>query len=162
MFKFLIIFPLLIYLGILAWLVLYFLANRNKLSAVPLIVFIAMPFVLIFFSWLFSIKTPDRDDVIGRYVIARSKWPGKNADWQHKTYTLEITDSHAIVCDTRTKTVWEYRIEWLKIYEHRWSFADYDKRHHIIGNGPTLYRGRFGHHYVFESPLYGNVFFEKD
>lgn len=104
---------------------------------------------------------PDRDDIIGHYEIARSKWPGKNADWQHETYTLEITGSHAIVRDARTKTVWKYRIEWSDI-RHRWGFADHTKRHHIIGNGPTLYRGRFGHHYVFQSPLYGNVFFEKE
>lgn len=104
---------------------------------------------------------PDKEDVIGHYVIARDKWPGKNADWQHETYTLEITESHAIVRDARTKTVWKYRIEWSSIYDHLWGFADYDKRHHIIGNGPTLYRGSFGHHYVFESPLYGNVFFER-
>jgi hypothetical protein len=103
---------------------------------------------------------PDRDDIIGQYEISRSKWPGKNADWQHETYTLEITGSHAIVRDARTKTVWKYRIEWSDI-THRWGFADSTRRHHIVANGPTLYRGRFGHHYVFQSPLYGNVFFEK-
>jgi hypothetical protein len=160
MFKFLIIIPLLVYLVILACLISHVAARRTKLSAFPLAVFLALPVCLFFISWLLSIKTPDRNDIIGQYEIARSKWPGKNADWQHETYTLEITDSHAIVRDTRTKTVWKYRIEWSDI-RHRWGFADSTRRHHIVANGPTLYRGRFGHHYVFQSPLYGNVFFEK-
>ena len=161
MFKILLIIPLLVYLVILACLISYVAVRRTKLSTVPLAGFLALPVCLFFLSWLLSIKTPDRDDIKGHYVIARSKWPGKNADWQHETYTLEITGSHAIVRDARTKTVWKYRIEWSDI-RYRWGFADHTKRHHIIGNGPTLYRGRFGHHYVFYSPLYGNVFFEKD
>ena len=161
MFKFLIIIPLLVYLVILACLISYVAVRRTKLSGVLLVVFLALPVCLFFVSWLLSIKTPDRDDIIGQYEIARSKWPGKNADWQHETYTLEITDSHAIVRDARTKTAWKYRIEWSDI-RHRWGFSDHTKRHHIIRNGPTLYRGRFGHHYVFYSPLYGNVFFEKE
>lgn len=161
MFKFLIIIPLLVYLVILACLISHVAVRRTKLSGVLLVVFLALPVCLFFLSWLLSIKTPDRDDVIGQYEISRSKWPGKNADWQHETYTLEITETQAIVRDTRTKTVWKYRIEWSDI-RHRWGFADSTKRHHIIANGPTLYRGRFGHHYVFYSPLYGNVFFEKE
>ena len=162
MFKFLILIPLGIYLVILACLISYVAVRRTKLSALPLALFLALPVCLFFLSWFLSIKTPDRDDIMGNYEIARSKWPGKNADWQHETYTLEITGSHAIVRDARTKTVWKHRIEWSDFYEHRWGFADHTQRHHIIGNGPTLYRGRFGHHYVFQSPLYGNVFFEKE
>jgi hypothetical protein len=162
MFKFLLIIPLLAYLAILACLISYVAVRRTKLSAVPLAGFLALPVCLIFLSWLLSIKTPDRDDITGQYEIARSKWPSKNADWQLETYTLEITDSHAIVRDARTKTVWKYRIEWSGVNKHYWSFADSTKRHHIIDNGPTLYRGRFGHHYVFRSSLYGNVFFEKE
>jgi len=111
---------------------------------------------------IFKPVEPDRDDIIGHYVIARSKWPGKNADWQHKTYTLEINSNHAIIRDARTKTIWKYRIEWSQVHEHLWGFADYTERHHLIANGPTLYRERFGHYYVFESPLYGNVFFERE
>jgi len=160
MFKILIIIPLLVYLVILACLMSHVGVRRTKRSAVPLVVFLALPVCLFFLSWFLSIKTPDRDDIIGQYEIARSKWPGKNADWQHETYTLEITGSHAIVRDARTKTVWKYRIEWSDI-RHRWGFADSTRRHHIVANDPTLYRGRFGHHYVFQSPLYGNVFFEK-
>jgi hypothetical protein len=161
MFKFLLIIPLLAYLAILACLISYVAVRRTKLSAVPLAGFLALPVCLFFLSWLLSIKTPDCDDIIGQYEIARSKWPGKNADWQHETYTLEITDSHAIVRDARTKTAWKYRIEWSDI-RHRWDFDDSTRRHHIVANSPTLYRGRFGHHYVFQSPLYGNVFFEKE
>jgi hypothetical protein len=139
-----------------------YLSKRTRARGQFLLVLLCLPICLFSLSWLLSIKTPDRDDIKGHYVIARSKWPGRNADWQHETYTLEITETQAIVRDARTKTVWKYGIEWSEIYEHRWGFADFTKRHHIIANGPTLYRGRFGHHYVFYSPLYGNVFFEKE
>jgi hypothetical protein len=118
--------------------------------------------VMVVEGWILRPVKPSHSDIIGRYVIDRSISPGKNADWQHRTYTLEITETHAIVRDARTKTVWKYRIEWSQIYNYHWSFADATKRHHIIGNGPTLYRESFGFHYVFYSPLYGNVFFEKE
>ena len=137
-----------------------------KLLGASLIISVAISLllmvVILIEGWILRPVQPNRKDIIGHYVIARSKWPGKNADWQHRTYTLEITGSHAIVRDARTETVWKYRIEWSEIYGHRWGFTDLTRRHHIIGNGPTLYRGRFGHHYVFQSPLYGNVFFEKE
>lgn len=136
--------------------------RRSKGAVFTFIGFLILPFLLMFIGWLGKPTKPDRSDIIGHYVIDRSKFPGKNADWQNETYTLEITETQAIVRDARTKTVWRYKIEWSDIYDYRWGFADSFKRHHMIANGPTLYRGRFSHHYVFQSPLYGNVFFEKD
>jgi len=139
-----------------------YLVKRNRTIGIFLICLICTPLLLIALGWLSSPTNPSKSDIIGHYEIDRSRYPGKQADWQHATYTLEITGTHAIVRDTCTKTVWKYRIKWSEIYEYRWGFADYTKRHHMIGNGPTLYRGSFGHHYVFYSPLYGNVFFEKE
>lgn len=131
------------------------------MTGISLAFLICFPVFLITLSWLLSPTKPNKSDILGHYVIDRSKWSGKNADWQHQTYTLEVTETHAILRDARTKTVWRYRIEWSEVYDHYWSFAEYTKRHHMTDNGPTLYRERFGHYYVFDSPLYDNVFFRK-
>jgi hypothetical protein len=32
----------------------------------------------------------------------------------------------------------------------------------MLAEGPDLYRQRSGYHYVFKSPLYGDVFFRKN
>jgi hypothetical protein len=103
----------------------------------------------------------DRSDVIGQYEIDRSRYPGKQADWQHATYSLRITRSSAIVRDSRTSTKWEYPIIWYHQPDYRWTFRDAGKRHHMVAEGPDLYRQRSGYHYVFKSPLYGDVFFIK-
>jgi len=104
--------------------------------------------LLIFVGWWESPTKVSQRDVIGRYEIYRSFYSGEQADWQHATYA-----------DVRTETVWRYPIEWG--WEGRWRFATDERRHHLVRNGPTLYRRQFSHYYVFESPLYGNVFLHR-
>lgn len=118
--------------------------------------------LLIALGWLSSPTNPGKSDIIGHYEIDRSRYPGKQADWQHATYTLEITGTHAIVRDTRTKTVWISPITWRNDQGYRWIFSDYSKRHHMIASGPAIYRQPFGYYYVFHSPLFGDVFFKKE
>lgn len=137
------------------------LIRRTRGSVIIFAGFLALPFLIMFLSWLLSTKIPDKDDIIGEYEIDRSKFPGVNADWQHQTYTLQITENKVIMRDARTKTIWKSKISWNPYTDYLWSFSDNLERHHMIANGPTLYRRTFSHYYVFESPLYGNVFFKK-
>lgn len=104
---------------------------------------------------------PEREDIIGHYEIDRSRYPGKQADWQHATYSLQISQNSAVVRDARTNTKWAYPIIWYHQPDYRWTFRDEGKRHHMLAEGPDLYRQRSGYHYVFKSPLYGDVFFRK-
>ncbi|MGJ8642303.1 MAG: hypothetical protein ACSHX9_02750 [Luteolibacter sp.] len=113
------------------------------------------------FAFIFNPVKPDRSEIIGHYEIDRSRYPGKQANWQHATYSLEITSTQVIVRDTRTKTTWKSAIEWYYQPEYRWKFADSTNRHHIISEGPAIYRESFGYYYVFRSPLYGDMFFLK-
>ena len=136
--------------------------RRTKGSAITFAGFLALPFVVMFFGSLSSPTEPSRSDIIGHYVIDRSKCPGANADWQHQTYSLDITEGQVIVHDSRTKTVWKSWITWQYGSKYRWSFTDDSKRHHLIAEGPAIYRQPFGYHYVFRSPLYGDVFFKKE
>ena len=121
----------------------------------PLLNLLALFFV---FS-IFEQSKPSQADIIGFYEIDRSFYPGPNADWQHATYEFEIGEDFASIRDARTNTTQSYPIEW--IYGYRWRFADDGKRHHLISDGPTIYRHTFSHSYIFHSPLYGNVKFKK-
>jgi len=105
---------------------------------------------------------PEREEIIGQYEIDRSRYAGKQADWQHVTYALQISQNSAVVRDARTNTKWEYPIIWYHQPDYRWTFRDEGKRHHMLAEGPDLYRERSGYHYVFKSPLYGDVFFRKN
>ncbi len=126
-------------------------------AAIMLLAFVAnrIAFMILRPVW------PDRDEIIGHYEIDRSRYPGKQADWQHATYSLQISQNSAVVRDSRTNTKWEYPIIWYHQPDYRWTFKDEGKRHHIVAEGPDLYRQRSGYHYVFKSPLYGDVFFRK-
>lgn len=135
--------------------------KRNRFTGTLLVLLVCLPFFLITLGWLSSPTNPSKSDILGHYVIDRSKWPGENSEWQHEIYTLEITEIHAILRDARTETVWKYQIKWSEVYDHYWSFATDSKRHHMLNNGPILYRERFGHYCVFDSSLYNNVFFKK-
>ena len=59
---------------------------------------------------IFRPVQPHREEIIGHYEIDRSRYPGKQADWQHATYSLQISQNSAVVRDSRTKTKWEYPI----------------------------------------------------
>ncbi|MBG7608084.1 MAG: hypothetical protein IZT59_08675 [Verrucomicrobia bacterium] len=67
---------------------------------------------------------PSCSDIIGHYVIDRSKYPGANANWQYETYSFDITQSHIIVHDNRTTTAWKNQITWSDDQNYRWVFAD--------------------------------------
>lgn len=121
------------------------------------------PVIICFFlSLLAGLEGPVRlspEKVTGLYEIDRGMFPGPQADWQHATYSLEISEEFLTVRDARTTTSWTYPIAMFST--GRWGFGSPEPRHHLIANGPTLYRGSFSHYYVFKSPLYGNVFFRK-
>lgn len=126
-------------------------------AAIMLLAFVAHRIVFL----IFRPVQPNREEIIGQYEIDRSRYPGKQADWQHATYSLQISQNSAAVRDSRTNTKWEYPIIWYHQPDYRWTLRDKGKRHHMLTEGPDLYRQRSGYHYVFKSPLYGDVFFRK-
>lgn len=119
--------------------------------------------VMWFVGWLNSPTIPSQSDIIGIYEVDRDFCPGPQADWQNKTYQLEITQWEAIVTDARTDKVWRYPISWGYRYQKKylWWIDDRGSRHHMIQGGPAIVRETFGHYYIFKSPLYGDVVFRK-
>ena len=111
---------------------------------------------------VFSPVHPTKEDITGKYEIDRNFHPGRQADWQHATYSLEIFHDHLVLRDRRTTTEWKYDINWFLSPEYRWTFRDKGPRHHMVSGGPAIIREWSGYYYVFESPLYGEVVFRKE
>lgn len=157
----LLIIPVSIYLIILVGVIAGLISTRKKVLGYLLLALIAAPFLPLGFRWLYGPIQLEKADVIGRYEIARSVYPSSQAEWQHKTYTLDITPTQVIVHDSRTATTWESPITWFTYPSYRWKFSNNDPRHHVIADGPAIYRTSSSYYYVFKSPLYGNMFFQK-
>jgi hypothetical protein len=117
-------------------------------------------------SYFTEKKQLDRDDIYGTYVIDRSKFPGKQADWQYDHYRFIITKGNKFLfyATDKSKIIATYRgsISFKEVYEHpRLVIQLPEPHHHIMEKEPTLYRNGFSFYYVFNSPEFGNVFFTK-
>jgi hypothetical protein len=112
-------------------------------------------------AWLGSPTVPEPSDLIGKYEIDRHFHPGEQADWQNQTYQMELTMDEVILTDSRTDTVWRYPVLWGFLADYCWEFVSQNPRHHMFQGGPALVREPFGHYYIFQSPLYGDVVFRK-
>ena len=111
-------------------------------------------------------KEVTQGDIYGTYVIDRTKFPGKQADWQYNHYRFEITrqneflfrltDKEKVIRTFRGKAVFSpyYKIPRIVLQVDSPSY-------HIINETPTLYRTVWSFYYVFYSPKFGNVFFTK-
>jgi len=115
----------------------------------------------------FTSKTVlDPDDIYGEYIIDRTKFPGKQADWQYDHFRIEITRENEFLfhLTEKEKIIRTYKgtITFLGAYRNPRIVVQVDTpRHHIINDNPTLYRNVWTFYYVFNSPKFGNVFFTK-
>lgn len=147
--------------------VLWFCAGRRDRLLVPAgclmttLSPIMLWLVFVAIDQVFAPVTPSTEEIVGEYEIDRDFHPGPQADWQHATYSFEITRKHVTLRDRRTPTVWQYDINWFTSPEYRWKFRHDGPRHHLLADGPAIIREWNGYYYVFESPLYGEVVFRK-
>ncbi len=111
-------------------------------------------------------KEVKREDIYGTYIIDRTKFPGKQADWQYDHFRFEITKQNKFIFYQTEKD------KIIKTNDGTVNFLEFDNRprivlhvdtprHHIIEDWPTLYRKGGTFYYVFKSPKFGNVFFTK-
>lgn len=112
----------------------------------------------------------EKDDIYGKYRVDKTKYSGRQADWQHDHHLIEINSNDTLtlyIFDDNGHTIKEEKV---KIsFNEGWVNAPRIVIHsdltsnHIIKSSPTLYRKRFfNFYYVFESELYGNMFFKKE
>jgi hypothetical protein len=157
------IFPLTIILAII-WLL-----TKHKFFAYLIGMLWTGIFGLYSFSPFWTKKKLEKDDIYGEYVIDRTKFSGKQADWQYEHFRFEITkDNDFIFYQTDNDEIirsYKGKVEFLDNYynEPRIVLHMNSKghRHHIIEDKPTLYRQVWTFYYVFNSPKFGNVFFTK-
>ncbi len=159
-----VIIPLTIILFII-WLV-----NKKKIFAQAIGCLWLPIFSLVLLLVILNIFTKkmelDKDDVYGEYIIDRTKFPGKQADWQYNHYRFEITENKKFLFHLTEKNgikkTYKGRIEFLRAYEHPRIVLHFEKpTYHIIEDNPTLYRNVWLFYYVFHSDKFGNVFFKK-
>lgn len=130
------------------------------------IILIGFVIVVSIVNSIFSQKKLDKEDYYGSYIIDRSYFPGKQADWQYNHYRFElkedgrvyfyVTDGERII-KTYTgtfRTVKPYNSERLVIKMD-------EPTHHILSSNPTTYRDTWNFYLVFYSPKFYNVFFKK-
>lgn len=107
-----------------------------------------------------------KSKIYGQYVIDRTKFPGKQANWQYDNYRFEINKNNELIFNqTNRNNIIKsdtFEIEFVENYiSDRIKFKLNSNRHHIINSNPTLYRKTWSFHYVFYSEKFGNVFFTK-
>ena len=155
-----------LFCGVLALGVARLVGYRGKLNSWTAVgIYSIAPFVMVAIltglGWVDEKVQPSRNEILGKYRIDRNFYPGPQADWQHETYRMTITDNWVEIRDTRTKQVWAQEIKWMHWPKYRWRFEE-APAHHMLRGGPAIIRERFGFYYVFESPLYGTVVFRKE
>ena len=115
------------------------------------------------------INTPKRvqeSDLYGEYVIDKTKFGGKQADWQYQHYKFEIKSNKTLVfSQLQNNGKFKTEIVNVKIYDDGvrsyLNLISTEKNSHIIQESPTLFRKRFCFYYVFNSKKFGNMFFKK-
>lgn len=161
--------PLLLLLSVIF--VIYFLARKEHKLAKSIFkgwgIFFLVLFVLIgvvYCVHFFTDKTVvDSDDIYGAYVIDRSKYSGKQSDWQYDHYRFEITKQDSFLFDVtdKEKIIKTYKGKVVNANKGRIVLKMDSPTIKIIADTPTLYRNTFSFYYVFHSKYYNNVFFKK-
>ncbi|RSK23871.1 hypothetical protein [Hymenobacter metallilatus] len=115
---------------------------------------------------LFETIKLKKEDLYGSYIIDRSKFPGRQADWQYNTFRFTITPDDRItfyvIDGSRIVKLYVGTVYTVKPYEsYRLAVSMQQPTHHIMSSNPTIYRRGRQFYLVFNSPLFGNVFFRK-
>jgi len=97
-------------------------------------------------------KQLERNDIYGSYVIDRSMFSGKQADWQYNHFRFEITpqDSFKLYYMEKDRILKTYKakVNFLNGYEYRLTLKADSPGYHLIDPSPTLYRRIFSFYYA--------------
>ncbi len=111
-------------------------------------------------------KVLKKEDFYGQYIIDRSYFPGKQADWQYDNFRFEINDKDSIYLyvTNKDRIVKTFRgtITTLKPYRSEVLVVNMQQPgQHIFEYNPTIYRTAWSFYLVFNSPKFGNMFFKR-
>ncbi len=127
---------------------------------------IGLGFLVAILHWLTDKKELEKSDYYGSYIIDRSFFPGKQADWQYNHFRFEIRRNDSIyfyITDAaRIKQIYRGVISIPTGYSSaRLRLQVEQPSHHILQGNPTTYRSAWSFYLVFNSPKFHNVYFKK-
>lgn len=108
----------------------------------------------------------EKEDYYGEYIIDRSYFPGKQANWQYNHFRFEITGDDSIffyvtegekVLDTYKGTISSPR----PYGSVRLAITMNQPTHHVVSSNPTTYRDIWDFYLVFYSPKFNNMYFKQ-
>jgi hypothetical protein len=104
-------------------------------------------------------------DFYGEYVIDKSMFKGKQADWQYNHYRFEITEQNEFLFhETESENILKSQtgqVIFLENYKSKRFSLKIKPSNHILIENPTIYRKAHGFYIVFHSQKFGNMFFRK-
>ncbi len=117
-------------------------------------------------QWLTAKTKLNKKDYYGQYIVNRTYFKGKQADWQYESFRFEIKDNDSIYFYVTNKE------EILKTYRgiittttssnsERLIINMEQPTHHIMTSNPTTYRSAWKFYLVFYSQKFNNVYFKK-
>ncbi len=127
-------------------------------------------FGLILFSTIVQFfqtkKTIEKKDIYGDYIVDRTKFPGRQADWQYESFRFTISRKNELIFYKTNGSIIlsadTAKVEFLEYFRNdRIRVLRDSSMHHIVEKEPSLYREVWSFYYVFKSPKFGNVFFRK-
>lgn len=108
----------------------------------------------------------EKNDYYGEYIIDRSFFSGKQADWQYDSFRFKISEEDSIFFYVTEKDniIKTYRgvISTVKPFNSERLVIEMKKpTHHVLNSNPTIYRENNSFYLVFNSPKFYNMFFRK-
>ncbi len=115
---------------------------------------------------LFHKKNLNKNDYHGTYIINRSYFAGKQADWQYNHFRFEIKDNDSIYFyatnGAKILKTYKGKVSTTENYVSARLILHMDSNtHHIMSQNPTTVRSAWGFTLIFRSPKFNNVYFNK-
>jgi hypothetical protein len=113
-----------------------------------------------------SKKELKKKDYYGQYIVDRSFFAGKQADWQYNNFRFEIKENDSIYFFVTNKEqilkTYKGIIATTRPYNSERLIVSLEQpTHHVIRSNPTTYRSAWSFYLVFYSKKFNNIYFKK-
>jgi len=150
------------------WLIILAFTKNKEWKKVVWVFLLTPPLFILLLGILdplMSQKKLDQDDFYGSYVIDRSYFPGKQANWQYNHFRMEIDKANTLkLFETEGAQILntvEVPIEFVNYNSTRLAIRSDSAIHHILSSHPTIYREVWSFYLVFNSTKFSNMYFKK-
>jgi len=115
---------------------------------------------------VFSKKILAKSDYYGQYIVDRSYFRGKQADWQYNSFRFEIKDNDSLYFyETNRDTILQTYTGTIRTNKSLHSevlvINMREPTHHVVSGNPIIYCETWGFYLVFTSPKFKNMYFRK-